>query len=64
MSDIAQLLRAEARELMRHKSAGGSANYIAKRATVVDKLYGPGARDAIRELMKTIKDDDAQSCED
>jgi hypothetical protein len=53
-----QLLRAEARELVRHRAAGGSDDYIAKRALVVDRLYGPGSRNSIRELMKTIEDHD------
>lgn len=44
---------------MRHRAAGGSDDYIRRRAQVVDRLYGPGSRDAIRELMKTIKEDDA-----
>jgi hypothetical protein len=54
MNDIELLMRSEARELVRHIAAGGSKDYIAKRAQVVDKLYGPGARDKIRELMKAI----------
>lgn len=58
LSDVGLLLDAEARELMRHRSAGGSDDYIKKRAHVVDRLYGPGARGAIRDLMKTIKQDD------
>jgi hypothetical protein len=61
MSDRDQLIRAEARELMTHRGAGGDDSYIAKRAAIVDKLYGPGARDAIRELMKTIRQED-QEC--
>lgn len=64
ISDVGLLLDAEARELMRHRSAGGSDDYIKRRAQVVDKLYGAGARDTIRELMKTIKEDDATSRED
>lgn len=59
MSDRARLLRSEARELMRHRAAGGSDDYIRRRAQVVDRLYGTGSRDQIRELMKTIKEDDA-----
>lgn len=58
MGDRDQLLRAEARELLRHRAAGGSDAYIAKRAGVVDRLYGQGSRDAIRELMKTIRQED------
>ena len=57
MSDREQLIRAEAREIRRHIAAGGSKDYPAKRALVVDRLYGPGSRDAIRELMKTIEED-------
>jgi hypothetical protein len=53
-------MKAEARELIRHRSAGGSDDYIKRRAHVVDKLYGAGARDKIRELMKTIKQEDEQ----
>lgn len=58
MSDRARLIRAEARELARHRAAGGSDDYLRSRAPVVDRLYGPGARDEIRELMKTIEDDE------
>ena len=58
MGDVEHLLKAEARELMRHRAAGGSDAYIAKRAAVVDRLYGPGSRDAIREQMKTIREED------
>lgn len=57
------LLRAEARELVRHRAAGGSDDYVKKRALVVNKLYGEGARDAIRELMKRMKEEDATGCE-
>ena len=57
MSDRGQMLRAEAREIRRHIAAGGSKDYPAKRALVVDRLYGPGSRDQIRELMKTIEED-------
>ena len=60
MSDVERLMKAEARELMRHRSAGGSDDYIKKRAQVVDRLYGQGARDAIREQMKTVKQEDEQ----
>jgi hypothetical protein len=63
MTDTELLIKSEARELIRHRSAGGSDDYIKKRALVVDRLYGPGARDAIRARMKTIKEDDATSCE-
>lgn len=55
-SDRDLLLRAEARELLRHRAAGGSDDYIKKRATVVDKLYGKGSRELIREIMKTMKE--------
>ena len=54
MDVIGILLNAEARELVRHIAAGGGKDYVSKRALVVDKLYGPGSRDKIRELMKTI----------
>jgi hypothetical protein len=57
-------MKAEARELMRHRSAGGSDDYIKKRAKVVDRLYGQGARDAIREQMKTIKEEDERVTDD
>ena len=60
MGDVELLMKAEARELMRHRSAGGSDDYIKKRAQVVDRLYGQGARDAIREQMKTVKQEDEQ----
>lgn len=56
MSDREQLIRAEAREIRRHLAAGGSKDYPAKRALVVDRLYGPGSRNEIRELMKSIDD--------
>lgn len=59
MDDRARLLRSEAREIMRHRAAGGSDEYTRRRAQVVDRLYGQGSRDAIRELMKTIKEEDA-----
>jgi hypothetical protein len=61
MGDITLLLRSEARELVRHIAAGGSKDYIAKRAQVVNKLYGPGAWDKIRELMKAIPDELSES---
>lgn len=58
MDDTTRLLNAEARELVRHMAAaGGGKDYVSKRALVVDKLYGPGSRDKIRELMKTINDE-------
>ena len=57
MDDTTRLLNAEARELVRHITAGGGKDYVSKRALVVDKLYGPGSRDKIRELMKTINDE-------
>lgn len=57
MNDRDQLIRAEAREIRRHLAVGGSKDYAAKRALVVDRLYGPGSRDQIRELMKTIEDE-------
>ncbi len=60
MSDRALLMKAEARELMRHRSAGGSDDYIKKRAQVVDRLYGQGALDAIKAMMRTIKEEDAK----
>jgi hypothetical protein len=50
------LIQAEARELLRHRAAGGSDDYIKKRASVVDKLYGKGSRELIREIMKTMKE--------
>jgi hypothetical protein len=53
-----QLLRAEARELVRHKALGGSDDYLRARAKLVDGLYGKGARERIRELMRTIKEQD------
>jgi hypothetical protein len=64
MGDVERLMKAEARELMRHRSAGGSDEYIKKRAQVVDRLYGQGARDAIREQMKTIKEEDERVTDD
>ena len=60
MSDRDQLLRAEARELNRHKAAGGSADYLRKRAQVVVKLYGAGAVEQVRELMPVVAKGDAQ----
>lgn len=61
MSDRNQLIRAEARELARHRAAGGSDDYLRKRALVVDRLYGSGSRDVIREIMKTIKEEDERT---
>lgn len=58
MTDTQLLLRSEARELVMHIALGGSKEYVAKRALVVDRLYGPGSRDVIRELMKTIRDEE------
>jgi len=58
MSDRNQLIKAEARELARHRAAGGSDDYLRNRAQVVDRLYWPGSRDVIRELMKRIKEED------
>ena len=60
MADTDQLIRAEARELARHRALGGGDEYLKRRALVVDRLYGQGARDAIREQMKTIREEDAQ----
>ena len=64
MSDRAQLIKAEARELARHRAAGGSDDYLRKRAQVVDRLYGPGSRDVIIELMKRIKEEDERFTDD
>ena len=64
MNDRNQLIRAEARELARHRAAGGSDDYLRKRAQVVDRLYGPGSRDVIRELMKRIKEEDERVTDD
>ena len=64
MSDRNQLIKAEARELARHRAAGGSDDYLRKRAQVVDRLYGPGSRDVIRELMKRIKEEDERVTDD
>lgn len=58
MSDRNQLIRAEARELARHRAAGGSDDYLRKREQVLGRLYGFGSRDVIRELMKRIKEED------
>jgi hypothetical protein len=55
-SDRDLLQRAEARELLRHRAAGGSDDYIKKRALIVDKLYGKGSRELIRKIMKTMKE--------
>ena len=60
MSDRAQLLRAEARELNRHKAAGGSAEYLRKRALVVGRLYGPGAVEQVRDLMPVVAEEELQ----
>ena len=56
ITDRDLLLTSEARELLRHRAAGGSGDYIKKRASVVDKLYGKGSRELIREIMKTMKE--------
>jgi hypothetical protein len=55
-----QLIRAEAREMHRHRAAGGSDDYIKKRAAMLDRLYGPGAKDAVREYMRQIKEGTAE----
>ena len=60
MNDLDQLMRAEARELNHHKAAGGSADYLRKRALVVVKLYGAGAVERVRELMPLVAEGDAQ----
>ncbi len=54
-SDREVLEMAEAREILRHKAAGGSDEYIKARSLVVDRLYGKGSRERIREKMKHIK---------
>lgn len=64
MSDRNQLIKAEARELARHRAAGGSDDYLRRRAQVVDRLYGPGSRDVMRELMKRIKEEDERVTDD
>ena len=56
ITDRDLLLTAEARELLRHRVAGGSDDYIKKRATVVNQLYGKGSRELIREIMKKMKE--------
>jgi hypothetical protein len=55
-----QLIRAEARELHRHRAAGGSNDYVQARAAILDRLYGPGAKNAVREYMKQIKEGAAE----
>jgi hypothetical protein len=60
MTDCDRLIRAEARELNRHKAAGGSADYLRKRALVVARLYGAGAVEQVRELMPVVAVEDAQ----
>jgi hypothetical protein len=58
MNDGQRLLLAEARELVRHRSAGGSVEYVKNRGAMLDKNYWPGAKDQVREMMKTIKEED------
>jgi hypothetical protein len=60
MSCREQLIRAEARELARHRSAGGSVEYVKNRGAMLDKKYWPGAKDQVREMMKTIKQEDEE----
>jgi hypothetical protein len=55
-----QLIRAEARELHRHRAAGGSNEYVQARAAILDRLYGLGAKDAVREYMKQIKEGNSE----
>jgi hypothetical protein len=55
-----QLIRAEARELHRHRAAGGSDEYVQARAAILDRLYGVGAKNAVREYMKQIKEGNAE----
>jgi hypothetical protein len=57
---MTQLIRAEAREMHRHRAAGGSDEYIKKRAAMLDRLYGAGAKDAVREYMRQIKEGTAE----
>jgi hypothetical protein len=60
MNDLERLLRAEARELHRHKALGGGADDLRKRALVVNRLYGPGAVEKVRALMPVVAEGDAQ----
>jgi hypothetical protein len=55
-----QLIRAEARELHRHRAAGGSDEYVQARELVLNRLYGFGAKNAVREYMKQIKEGNAE----
>lgn len=60
MTDTERLIRAEARELHRHRALGGSDEYVQARAAILDRLYGVGAKAAVREYMKQIKEGTAE----
>jgi hypothetical protein len=44
----------------RHRAAGGSDDYIKKRAAMLYRLYGAGAKDAVMEYMRQIKEGTAE----
>ena len=44
----------------RHRVLGGSDDYIKARAAMLDRLYGVGAKDAVREYMRQIKEGTAE----
>ena len=56
MSDLDQLIRAEARELHRHRAAGGSDEYLDEREKHFVRLYGIGAKDAIYKYMHELQE--------
>ena len=55
-----QLIKAEARELHRHRALGGPEEYVQARAKMLDALYGKGAREEVRAYMVDIKEGRAE----
>jgi hypothetical protein len=60
MHHVDQLIRAEARELHRHRALGGPEDYVQARAKMLDALYGKGAREAVKAYMIEIKEGRAE----
>lgn len=56
MTDLDLLKRAEAREMYRHWILTKDRAYLDARFPMLDKLYGKGASDEIRALMRRWKD--------
>ena len=60
MTDLDQLIRAEARELHRHRAAGGSDDYLDQRERQFVRLYGSGSKDAIYKYMHELQEGTAE----